>query len=121
MTKRFFQPKRRYKDNLYEIYKLGAKKRKLTFDLTERKFWDLTNKNCFYCGATSAETKNKFMGVDRINNKSGYVVENCVPCCSRCNWMKKDMNLEEFFIQISRIFRHSIEKTDRAVDKELCK
>ena len=38
------------------------------------------------------------------SNKKGYIIENCVPCCKRCNWMKSDMNKEEFISHIKDIY-----------------
>ena len=64
----------------YSDYKNGAKGRNIFFDLTLdefRKFW---GKNCFYCGS-----KIETIGLDRIKNDIGYVIENLISCCWKCN------------------------------------
>ena len=44
------------------------------------------NTNCSYC-----DNKINELGIDRIDNKMGYTLNNVVPCCSRCNFMKHIM------------------------------
>ncbi|HEC67150.1 MAG TPA: hypothetical protein ENI23_17875 [bacterium] len=43
------------------------------------------------------------MGLDRVDNKKGYELENCVPCCKICNSMKMTMDKDEFLKHIKRI------------------
>lgn len=43
---------------------------------------------CTYCGSVDRPT------VDRIDNKAGHTPENVVPCCSRCNAIRRDMPIE---------------------------
>ncbi len=47
---------------------------------------ELISKPCEYCGQ-----KNERMGVDRKENSLGHIVANTVPCCIRCNALKRDM------------------------------
>jgi hypothetical protein len=35
-------------------------------------------------------------GIDRVDNTKGYSVDNCVPCCRRCNVAKADMTPDQF-------------------------
>jgi hypothetical protein len=90
----------------YSTYKRNAKKRSLSFELTKDDFFKLTKGDCNYCGS---KPKNEVKysgkkntppyicnGVDRVNNKKGYTIENSVSCCSICNRAKKDLSLEEF-------------------------
>lgn len=96
---------------LYNGYKLGAKYRSLPFNLSEEHFRSLTKLNCNYCGlAPQMINKRKnslghyvYNGVDRINSELGYSVENCVPCCKKCNWAKSNDTFEEFSSWINRI------------------
>lgn len=78
----------------YKKYKFSASRFKKDFKLDEKFFKENQNKPCFYCGSyiTNALT----MGVDRIDSKIGYVEENCVPCCSKCNLAKFTYSAEEF-------------------------
>jgi hypothetical protein len=51
-------------------------------ELTEEEIKEFFKEECFYCG----ELGNN--GIDRIENDIGYNVDNCVSCCSMCNYMK---------------------------------
>jgi hypothetical protein len=106
---------------LYETYRQGAEKRKLSFNLPFRVFQDLIGSDCFYCGAKAFRERSscdlypgsskmvRWNGIDRVENNVGYELGNCVACCSRCNRMKMDMSIGDFFIQISRIYRFRVE------------
>jgi hypothetical protein len=37
-----------------------------------------------------------YNGIDRLDSSKGYVLENCVPCCSEINWAKRVMSFEDF-------------------------
>jgi hypothetical protein len=37
-----------------------------------------------------------FNGIDRVDNSKGYILGNCVPCCSWCNRAKADGTLAKF-------------------------
>lgn len=43
-------------------------------------------KPCLYCGDTSLQRT-----LDRIDNKVGHTKTNVVPCCVRCNYLRRDM------------------------------
>lgn len=78
----------------YSQYKGDAKRRNYEFFLTFEQFSELINKECHYCPTTPSR------GVDRVNNNLGYIVENCVPCCKRCNEMKMNNSVEEFYSHV---------------------
>lgn len=61
--------------------------------LYKKQFAELTAKVCVYCGEYTKE-KN-FSGLDRIDNNLGYFYENCVSCCERYNFLKRDFNFKE--------------------------
>lgn len=102
---------------LYEDYKHQAKVRNYTFELTQDQFKSLTSSNCFYCKTIPKAEKMSFSknlkvrehskylynGIDRKNNNIGYIYENCVPCCKRCNFMKKNQSYEDFINHIFKI------------------
>lgn len=81
------QPKARYK-----VYKAGAERRGLVFNLNQDEFLSFWNKPCRYCGEI-VDT----IGLDRKNNKEGYTISNTVSCCKQCNFMKHTMT-EKMFI-----------------------
>lgn len=41
-------------------------------------------------------------GIDRIDSNIGYVIENSIPCCTECNFMKSDMNFWKWISHIGR-------------------
>ncbi len=94
-------------------YRGSARRRGLAFELTKEEFARMTKENCWYCGAQpsqvardgSAQTKSIYLynGIDRVDNKVGYILGNCVPCCSMCNRMKSVYHCEDFIAQIRRI------------------
>lgn len=110
-------------NKLFTSYKHGAKSRNLEFHLTKETFGDITSSLCHYCGAspfsvsryrvgrmTEAGVKNAryiYNGVDRKNAQDHYTEENCVPCCSRCNFAKGVMGYDEFYSWIDDIIKHS--------------
>ncbi len=81
----------------YSVYKRGAKVRKLLFLLTKKEFEHIISKCCVYCGDKDN------IGVDRVDNTIGYVLENCAPCCTMCNYMKTNNNKEVFIKQCKKI------------------
>jgi hypothetical protein len=93
-------------NRVYKTYIGGARTRDLEFDLSLEDFTKLIFKNCCYCGAKPKETKLKqaedyyytisYNGLDRLNSDLGYSLDNCVTCCSSCNYAKSDLTLEEF-------------------------
>ena len=109
--------KKRYKGKFEEP---KAKNRNLKFELSKDQFKKLTKLPCYYCGKEPKQEilkadkgnpgngKYIYNGIDRIDNKKGYTIDNCVSCCKNCNNGKKDMGKEEFFSWISDVYRHSI-------------
>lgn len=84
---------------IYFSYKGDAKRRNLKWDLSVEDFEKIISKPCYYCGSKNG----KYSGVDRIDNSVGYIKGNCVPCCRKCNMMKKDMSKDEFISQCRKI------------------
>lgn len=104
-------------------YKRSARERGLTFNLSAREFRELTESNCKYCGkAPSMVAKGRsqdrqrhfiYNGVDRVDNNLGYTTENSVPCCKRCNRMKRSQDLTSFRSKVNRIVRMDVEDCNR--------
>jgi hypothetical protein len=88
ISKRWAKPKERFK-----LCKKGAKKRNLLFCLSLEQFEKITSQVCFYCSKLSKDKT--YCGIDRVDNNVGYVLENCIPCCARCNDVKNDSSFEE--------------------------
>lgn len=49
----------------------------------------------------------RWSGLDRIDSSRGYICGNIVPCCNRCNCMKNNMPLDDFFALLDRIRAHN--------------
>lgn len=83
---------------LYRSYKRVANKRELVFSLDKEQFRKLIFDNCFYCGSKPNSPKRiiNYNGIDRVNNKIGYVIDNCVTCCYICNRAKSNLSLTDF-------------------------
>lgn len=85
----------------YNRYKSDSKRRQREFTLTYEQFNTIISQNCYYCGSNSS------IGIDRCNSKLGYIINNCVPCCTVCNIMKGKMTKLDFIEQAKRISKHA--------------
>jgi len=84
------------------IYRRHAIKRNLSFELSQAEFNHLVSLNCYYCErppeSLTTNTKHSYgrlpyNGVDRVDNDKGYCVDNCVPCCGKCNNKKMGVTI----------------------------
>lgn len=82
----------------YISYKSSANRRGINFDITQEEFNSFNNNNCHYCNDMI-----NGIGIDRLNNNIGYIIENCVPCCSYCNKMKLNLDINFFINQCNKI------------------
>lgn len=109
--------------NLYADYKYSAKIRNISWDLQFSDFVDLVSKSCYYCGQEPIlRNQNNYEifanGIDRIDSSKGYSVDNCVPCCSRCNYMKLDLSVNDFLNHISKIYNFQFNKGSTTISQE---
>lgn len=63
-----------------------ANKAKLEWSLTLEQYEDLVTKVCVYCETTLAGATGK--ALDRLDNAKGYTLDNVVPCCGDCNYLR---------------------------------
>lgn len=105
-------------------YKNGAKKRNYCWELSTLDFIKIASQDCYFCGEPAKEWECfsnapsirkdspnsdkdlyviKITGIDRLNNKIGYTLENCVPCCVYCNRAKSDLSLDDFIARTERL------------------
>lgn len=82
----------------FNTYKKEAKKRNYMFELEYELFLKLFHSNCTYCN------KEDSRGIDRVDNSIGYIKENSVSCCEKCNRMKWKWSKQEFINHISKIY-----------------
>jgi len=83
-------------------YKNRAKRLGIYWDTTiDQTILQMLQQKCYYCnGITKTKNHN---GIDRINNRQGYVVDNIKPCCNICNIMKGCLDLSVFLLRIEHI------------------
>lgn len=105
----------------YGRYKGNAKSRNLKFKISKEQFKDLVIQNCHYCGKEpqkaikTVKRDNKVFfsnmnGVDRVDNNIGYIIDNCVPCCTQCNIAKRQSTVGEFEEWVAKIYEYQQEK-----------
>jgi len=90
-------------------YKYQAKKRNLVWTLTDVEFDKLVRGNCHYCGNPPSNMRYRlftYNGIDRKDNRRGYVSDNAVSCCNICNRAKLSLPYEEFLDFVRRVHAH---------------
>jgi hypothetical protein len=99
---------------LYKAYTAGAKKRNLKWDLSKSDFRRLTQLYCHYCGAAPSQVSRRsgthgdyvYNGLDRVDNKLGYLLSNVVACCGDCNLAKRARELGDYLTWLKRSYDH---------------
>lgn len=94
---------------IYRRYRGGAQRRDIEWGLSQEEVSILVVSDCHYCGADYRENPMRCNGIDRLDSNSGYTAENCVPCCTRCNYFKGSLSYHAFIGFIERIYRCRIE------------
>jgi hypothetical protein len=101
-------------NQMFDRYRACSRTRKIEFLLTKKEFRHITKQVCNYCGADPVPSyaRNRKIanvvpyicnGIDRVDNMKGYTVDNCVPCCSLCNYMKRGLSFSDFLNHIQKI------------------
>lgn len=90
----------------YSEYRNNARHRNIDFGLSVDEFKDLTEKPCHYCGGYSSDwnESSRGNGIDRMDSSKGYFLENCVPCCSKCNFVKNTTPYDVFIKYIRQMY-----------------
>lgn len=121
------------------VYRCSAKKRNLSWELTSEQFKEICSKDCCYSGhkpkpfnlyiktdgTPNASIGTKitkesidlawinFNGLDRLDSQKGYRLDNVVPCCDVCNYMKLDYSKNDFLDHIKQIFNFQKELNEK--------
>lgn len=62
------------------------------------------NMKCEYCKDDVSDSSGG--SLDRVDNDIGYTIENCKVCCGKCNMMKREMSMKEFFLHVDKIHKN---------------
>ncbi len=87
----------------------SARQRSIVLKLNDQELLQLSQQDCNYCGSapsncSKTETGLFFWnGLDRVNSKGIYSLENVVPCCRHCNYSKGTRTREDFITWVKRI------------------
>lgn len=74
------------------------KKHGMENNLTVEVVRDVISHGCHYCGE-----KNLKITLDRKDNSLGHITENVVPCCIRCNLLRRNMPYEAWAFLVPAI------------------
>lgn len=101
---------------LISSHRHNARRRGIVDMLSDDDLVRLSSQACHYCGHAGIETRLGFNGIDRRDNQVGYIIDNCVPCCTTCNQAKRDMPFSEWLAWLERIaaIRRTHESNDSA-------
>jgi len=90
---------RRYEETLERRFRKsvrGAMDRGLEWTITWEEFEALAQRPCHYCESASPRTGS---GLDRVDNRRGYTLDNVLPCCGRCNFIRgKELSVDEMLV-----------------------
>lgn len=114
---------------LYNKCKHAAKQKDVKFCLTKEEHRFIIEQECHYCGDKGRQynsyLKNSMSeqvrlnrysantiernyivinGIDRQDNLMGYTVDNSLPCCGMCNYLKCDMDYDEFLSWVKKAY-----------------
>jgi hypothetical protein len=100
-THKIYKDKNKAKICFIERNKMAIRRKKefnLTFEWFMKNIWDY---NCFYCNNTCNG------GIDRLLSEVGYIEDNCVPCCKKCNNIKHLQIVQEMYERIGHIINYT--------------
>jgi len=96
--------KKNSKTQNFNVYKRSAEYKNLDFEVTFDDYVKIVESNCYYCGIIQEKG---FNGIDRKDQKLGYILENCVSCCKICNYMKGSLCASVFVKRIEHILTYN--------------
>lgn len=104
------QPNSKFLRLEYTARKLGVE-----MDITRKDYLLFQDCDCVYCGlpvtgrSSVDAQKNTGSGLDRVDPKKGYTLDNVVPSCFLCNRTKSDWFTHEEMKVIGRAIREVID------------
>ena len=103
---------------IFDVVKQGAKKRGVEFLLDRDTFeiwYNNQERKCIYCERDEAtilktdpimQVKCNRLTIDRIENNSGYSIDNIALCCKRCNSIKSNFFSKDEMFAIGQIIKN---------------
>ena len=85
---------------IYQMYKHNAKRKNYKWDLTFKQFMIFWQKPCYYCGS-----KIRTIGLDRVDNTKGYIIDNLTSCCQQCNYAKRELTVKKFIQHCQKVIK----------------
>lgn len=108
--------------SIFTDYKAQAARRGIEFNLTKEQAFKMFTANCYYCNDEPTNIKKykrdprqqyKYQGIDRLDPLKGYTEDNTVPCCSVCNYAKRELSESQFLQQVSKIYNFKVQRSER--------
>lgn len=84
-------------NRIHTRYKASDKLEQREFGLTLEFVRQTVIEPCSYCGTPNS------MGLDRLDNDLGHTNENCVPCCSICNYVRSNEFTPEEMKELGKV------------------
>lgn len=89
----------------YNTAKSHSRKRSLKWDIGFDFYLGLISFNCYYCNSSIGNETGS--GLDRKDNDKNYNDNNVLPCCSLCNWTRKNIfSIEEMEAMMCALVIH---------------
>jgi len=88
----------------YLQFKKKCEEGNITFDIGEVLYGKILNKMCIYCNNFPSGAN----GISMINPEKEYILGNIEPCCTTCNFMKKNLSHTDFINKLKKIYDYKI-------------
>jgi hypothetical protein len=112
----YLEEKKANLDKYLLSYIQCAKSRNIAFELTKEEFEQMVINPCYYCGSYNEK---EVVGIDRLKSSKNYTIENCVPCCKTCNFMKGTLSKNTFITQTHKIaIQHRVEEMSESEEED---
>jgi|ERR1019366_3175221 hypothetical protein len=86
----------------YVRFRHRAYERKHEVAISFEHFTALIAAPCQYCGDLASR-----ITIDRVDSSKGYVPNNVVECCLKCNMMKRNYTVQDFLSHVAKIHRYN--------------
>lgn len=100
-------------ETLYKMYIRACIPRGYKMELSLEEFGKLVSQNCYYCGIKGDKY---LLGIDRVDNSKGYIQNNVVTCCTKCNNMKNSLTESTFILMCASIAHQNKMFTSKLYD-----